>query len=63
MDKGRIMSPATPKPYHPEIDDPQTAFNVEQHQIDVFRAGGRRDDLWEFLERAEAEQQSEKHQP
>lgn len=47
------MSPSAPEPYHPEIDDPPKAFDVEQHQIDVFLAGGRRRALFEFLEKME----------
>ena len=49
------MSPIALKPYHPEKEGPPKKFDIEQHQIDVFRAGGWRDALWEFLERLEKE--------
>lgn len=52
------MSLSAPKPYHPERGDPPKPFNVEQHQIDVLRDGGRRDALWEFLEKMEKEEKS-----
>jgi hypothetical protein len=49
------MSPASPKPWHPEQSNPNKPFDIEQHQIDNFKDGGRRDSLWEFLEGLEFE--------
>jgi len=43
------MSPASPKPYHPGKQDPPEPFDIEKHQEDNLRDGGRRDALWEFL--------------
>ena len=33
-----------------ESDDPPEPFDIEGHQEESLRAGGRRDALWEFLE-------------
>ena len=49
------MSPAAPAPYCPEREDPPRPFDVERHQIDNFKDGGRRDALWEFLSMKEQE--------
>jgi hypothetical protein len=49
------MSPASPKPWRPEQSDSHEPFDIEKHQIETFRAGGRRDALWEFLEGLEFE--------
>lgn len=45
-------SPVAPLPHCPE-DDGADRFDIPQHQIDVFRAGGGRDELFEFLENLE----------
>ena len=51
-----IGSLASPPSWHPEQSDPQVSLDIEQHQIETFRAGGRRDALWEFLEGLEFEE-------
>ena len=40
---------AAPPPYYPEIDDPCKPFDIERHQNGVIKAGGRRNELFEFL--------------
>ena len=47
------MSPSAPEPYYPESDDIPKKFDIEKHQIEVFRS--RWDALWEYLERMEIE--------
>jgi len=47
------MSPASPKEFYPEANDTPKRFDVETHQIEVFRGSKKGEELWEFLEKLE----------
>jgi len=49
------MSPASPKEFYPEANDTPKRFDVETHQIEVFRGSKKGEELWEFLEKLEIE--------